>query len=1345
MANNMWIFVLLAVFAGIHECSTQVEPSFKYMTVYMFNSNTKEKAKNELYITSYLSDTNVVVTVNGSPFKKELSMQGGERVTVEVPSDTELIGTGKYSKTVMIQSNKFITIVSANLKKNSYDTSLVYPVTEWGQEYYIFTPAARGYPKEFAVFGLEDSTFVTVELTCTVTFEGKTYKPNEKLTTHIHASDVLYLESNGDNEDCTGSSVVSDKPVGVISGHACAWKNSLCQHVFEQLLPVERWGSYFIVPPLEYQVLMDSVFIFAYKPTRVSYKLGAKSENIDLNGGQRKEILMDRSSPLIISSTQPVQVLYYCTGGKFSDNTQFDPFLTNIEPTDKFCESRTLEGMEGVTNYALIVAKTKDIKEVQFDDKRPPFKWLQVEGTEYSWAHYTYDKGRSHHTIKSPHAPIGVYSVGTVDRNSYGAPAACGLLTCAYKGKFYPAGKPFWDDSACTELCECNPSTGSVNCQKSQCKVGEECKVVAGVSTCVATPTEAEPAFRYITVYMFNSNAKEKATNELYITSYLSDTKVVVTVNKSPFKKELSMQGGERVTVEVPSDTELIGTGKYSKTVIIQSNRYITIVSTNRKKNTLDTTLVYPLTEFGQEYYIFTPLARGYPKEFAVFGLQDTTLVTVELKCTVTFEGKTYKPNEKLYAYINGLEVLYLESNGDNEDCTGSRVVSDKPVGVISGHACAWKNSLCQHAFEQLLPVERWGTYFIVPPLEYQVLMDSVFIFAYKPTHVIYQFGAKSQEIDLRSGQWKEIQMDRSSPLVISSTLPIQVLYYCTGGKFSDNTVFDPFIMNIEPTDKFCESRTLEGMEDFTNYALIVAKTSDINKVIFDDKHPSFKWLKVEGTEYSWAHYTYDKGRSHHTMKSPHAPIGVYSVGTVDRNSYGAPAACGLLTCTYKGKSYLPDERFWEDSACTQLCECNPSTGFVDCQKSECKAGEECKVIEGHNECVAKGITAPAYAGEGKKTQTNVIVNIYKFPMNKKVDTQGSKSVTVEKGTPEIEIHGAGKYPKTTGVQTNKVITITGESQVKNSVDLSLEYPVSEWGQDYYVFTPPARGYQKQLAVFSGPDASSVSVDLSCTVSFRGETYNPHDKLTVNLGASEIVYLQSDEDCTGSRVVSDKPIGVISGHACDLNSKCQHTLKQLLPVNQWGTSYIIPPLEYQVLVDSVYIFASKPTDVTYQFGDKSQVINLSAGQWKALPMGKNTPLVISSTQPIQVLYYCNGGRFSDGSVFDPFIMNIVPTDKFCQANVLGDMDGLNNYALIVANTKDINEVQFDNKRPSFKWQQVQGTEYSWAPYTYEKGNGHHIVLHPSAPIRVYSVGTAKRNGYGAPASCARFSGFRLKN
>ena len=63
-------------------------------------------------------------------------MQGGKSETVQVPSDTELRGTGKYSKTVTICSNKLITIVSSNQKNNSVDTSLVYLVIKLGQEYY---------------------------------------------------------------------------------------------------------------------------------------------------------------------------------------------------------------------------------------------------------------------------------------------------------------------------------------------------------------------------------------------------------------------------------------------------------------------------------------------------------------------------------------------------------------------------------------------------------------------------------------------------------------------------------------------------------------------------------------------------------------------------------------------------------------------------------------------------------------------------------------------------------------------------------------------------------------------------------------------------------------------------------------------------------------------------------------------------------------------------------------------------------------------------------------------------------------------------------------------------------
>ncbi|KAJ8332906.1 hypothetical protein SKAU_G00418020 [Synaphobranchus kaupii] len=1261
----------------------------------------------------------------------------------------------------MIRSSKFITIVSSNHKTRSGDTSLVYPVTILGQEYYVVTASGKRFAKEFAVFGLQDSTSVTVELRCTVTFEGKTYKPHEKLSVHIDTSEVLYLESA---QDCTGSRVVSDKPVGVMSGHACAWTNTKCQHVYEQLLPVEQWGTSFIVPALENQALKDFVFIVASKPTLVTYQFGDKPGSVNLGtGGWVWRAVVGRV-PGFIFSNQPIQVIYYCTGGKFTADSVIDPFMMNIVPTVKFCETYTLEGKEDFNNYALIVAETKDIKEVQFGDEHPSIKWHQVPGTEYSSANYYYLKGRGQYTVKSPGAPIGVYSVGQVDRDSYGAPAACGLLTCAHNGQYYPSGKPFWEDSACTKLCECNPSTGLVSCQKSQCKAGEECKLVECLSECVAKTIPASvippkglpcihkgqshpPAkyeYTYMTVFMFNFDAKEKSKNQLYITSYLPDTNVLVTVNKTPFKKELSLQRGESVTVELPSDTELSGTGRYSKSVMIRSSKFITIVSSNHKTRSGDTSLVYPVTILGQEYYVVTASGKRFAKEFAVFGLQDSTSVTVELRCTVTFEGKTYKPHEKLSVHIDTSEVLYLESA---QDCTGSRVVSDKPVGVMSGHACAWTNTKCQHVYEQLLPVEQWGTSFIVPALENQALKDFVFIVASKPTLVTYQFGDKPGSVNLGTGGWVWRAVVGRVPGFIFSNQPIQVIYYCTGGKFTADSVIDPFMMNIVPTVKFCETYTLEGKEDFNNYALIVAETKDIKEVQFGDEHPSIKWHQVPGTEYSSANYYYLKGRGQYTVKSPGAPIGVYSVGQVDRDSYGAPAACGLQTCTHNGQHHPPGKPFWEDSACTKLCHCDPSTGLVSCQKSQCKVGEECKVVEGAGECVAKIIPSPVHPpkeypytyitvfifnanqeGKGKKllyirsylSDTNVLVTVNKSPFKKELTMQGGESVTVELPS-DTELRDTGKYSKTVMIRSSKVITIGSSNHKKNSVDTSLVYSMTKLGQEYYVFIPLAWGYPKEVAVFGLQDSTSVTVELKCAVTFEGKPYAPNEKLTARISTSEVLYLKSNQDCTGTRVVSDKPVGVISGHDCaSKNSKCQHTFEQLLPVEQWGTSFIVPPVEYQV---SVYILASSPTRVTYQLGSKSEDINLSAGQWKEISMDSSPPLVISSTQPVQVLYYCTGGKFSDGSSFDPFIMDIEPTEEFYSSYTLEGKEDFSNQAFIVAKTKDIKEVQFDDKRPSFKWQQVHGTEYSWTQYTYKKGRGHHILMHPSAPIGVYSMGS----------------------
>ncbi|KAJ8287627.1 hypothetical protein COCON_G00002860 [Conger conger] len=475
--------------------------------------------------------------------------------------------------------------------------------------------------------------------------------------------------------------------------------------------------------------------------------------------------------------------------------------------------------MEDFSNYALIVAKTKDIKEVQFDDKHPSFNWEQVLGTEYSWAHYTYDKGRSHHTVKSPCAPIGVYSVGTVDQNSYGAPAACGLLACTHNGQYHPPGKPFWEDTACTQLCECNPSTGFVTCQTSQCKPEEECKVIEGMSKCVAKtiPAPVNPP----KVLACTHNGQYHPPGK----PFWEDTACTQLCECNP------------------------------------STGFVTCQTSQCKPE--------------EECKVIEGMSKCVAKTIPA-------PVNPPKALTCTHKGQSHPPGKPFWDDSACTQLCECNSSTGSVSCQTSQCKPEEECKVVEG---------VSQCLDKTVPQP------VIPP---------------KELTCIYK------------GQ--------SHP---------------PGKPFWDDS----------DCTQFCECNP--STEGFTNYALIIAKTKDIKEVQFDDKHPSFNWQQVHQTEYSWAHYTYENGRGHHTLKSPSAPIGVYSVGTVDQNSYGTPAACGFLICTQNGQYYPPGKPFWDDSACTQLCDCNPSTGFVICQTSQCKAEEECKVIDGMSKCVAKTIPVP--------------------------------------------------------------------------------------------------------------------------------------------------------------------------------------------------------------------------------------------------------------------------------------------------------------------------------------------------------------------------------------------------
>uniref|UniRef100_A0A8C8S3T1 VWFD domain-containing protein n=1 Tax=Pelusios castaneus TaxID=367368 RepID=A0A8C8S3T1_9SAUR len=69
---------------------------------------------------------------------------------------------------------------------------------------------------------------------------------------------------------------------------------------------------------------------------------------------------------------------------------------------------------------------------------------------------------------------------------------------------------------------------------------------------------------------------------------------------------------------------------------------------------------------------------------------------------------------------------------------------------------------------------------------------------------------------------------------------------------------------------------------------------------------------------------------------------------------------CG---CEFEGRLYAPGEQFWGDGACTRRCVCDLKTRQVTCQATGCRAGEQCRVEKGIQNCYPTGYASCTAGG----------------------------------------------------------------------------------------------------------------------------------------------------------------------------------------------------------------------------------------------------------------------------------------------------------------------------------------------------------------------------------------------
>ena len=142
-----------------------------------------------------------------------------------------------------------------------------------------------------------------------------------------------------------------------------------------------------------------------------------------------------------------------------------------------------------------------------------------------------------------------------------------------------------------------------------------------------------------------------------------------------------------------------------------------------------------------------------------------------------------------------------------------------------------------------------------------------------------------------------------------------------------------------------------------------------------------------------------------------------------------------------------------------------------------------------------------------------------------------------------------------------KQIVVSGLNFQNFSSEAYLALPCSRLPVDQYEYYAISTEF-----TFSGHQLLLVGCEDNTTINFASNT--------VILNQMEMYLYEMSSDITGTRVVSNKPISVFSGHRCasipTFAGGCDHLIEQISPTANWGTGFLSAS------------FSSRTTDVIYR-------------------------------------------------------------------------------------------------------------------------------------------------------------------
>lgn len=437
---------------------------------------------------------------------------------------------------------------------------------------------------------------------------------------------------------------------------------------------------------------------------------------------------------------------------------------------------------------------------------------------------------------------------------------------------------------------------------------------------------------------------------EHYIKVYVSspvDTKVTVEVKSDNYKVKKDVPANTVVEFELPvniaqpyykmdRDVTPAEAIYEKKAVHVKAQDPIVAYGMTRYQYTSDGFLALPVSALGKEYIIASYADVGdngesfgqyLPSEAAVVAAFNNTEVTFTLGGNeVTSTPSGMLPGETRTFTLDKGDVLMLSSFGHGADLSGSKLVSSKPIGVVSANYCAYvpiTTAACDYLSEMELPTSAWGKNYVVTNIYGRAKTSFIKIMAKEPNTTVYRDGVELGVITQAGGVSGEgflemrVSEGAAANHVISADKPICVTQF-NPGQQDDNIISDPFQLVLTPQEQylnyvvFTTPGTGNSNGFARNYLNLVIELNNNGNI-----PASFEYGIFQDGELVWQRMTNVFGNSfeplgtingkEYGMKTIHLPVdaiyhfrcpkqfAAYAYGFSDYDSYAYPASASMI------------------------------------------------------------------------------------------------------------------------------------------------------------------------------------------------------------------------------------------------------------------------------------------------------------------------------------------------------------------------------------------------------------------------------------------------------------------